>query len=535
MTAQLRRAAHVARTAILATAIVALTGMQSICLAHIGSPDTWYEGPAGAYPLRVIVRAPSVVPGLADITVRVLDGHATRVTAAPYIWNGGDTGAPPPDVAKPVPGDAQLFSVPLWFMTPSSYSVRVNVEGDRGSGTAVVPVQAVALRRLGMQKTLGVTLAILGIFLVVLALSIVYGAAKESGVPPGATSGANSKARSLYAVAGAAVILAVAATGGRFWWSSVDRDFQRTIYKPFTSAARVIERGTARGLDFEITDPVWRGRRWSPLIPDHGKLMHMFLIREPGFDAIAHLHPVPTDSSHFEVCMPPVPEGQYHVYADIVHESGFTRTLTATVDVPAPNASNTASATAAAADTAAAFHTDPDDSWYVSPSGVQAASPGERVALANGATMTWEAPDANLVEGRDAGLRFAVRNADGTAAAIEPYMGMLGHAIVRRDDGSVFVHLHPIGTVSMASQMALMMRAPSDSVPGMLGRRMSAPGHMEHMMGGSMSGLPHEPGVVMFPYGFAQAGAYHIWVQIKMNGQILTGAFAATVKPPPPA
>jgi hypothetical protein len=145
--------------------------------------------------------------------------------------------------------------------------------------------------------------------------------------------------------------------------------------------------------------------------------------------------------------------------------------------------------------------------------------------------MAWEAPDATMIAGGDAGLHFLVRNADGSPAALEPYMGMFGHAMVRRDDGSVFVHLHPIGTVSMASQMALMMRAPSDSLPGMLGRRMSAPGHMEHMMGGSMSGLHQDPGVVSFPYGFATPGPYHVWVQIKMNGQILTGAFTVTVRP----
>ncbi len=95
--------------------------------AHVGSPDTWFEGQAGPYPVRVVVRAPGVVPGLSEITVRVLAGHPMRVTAQPFAWNAGPNGAPPPDVAKPVPGDPQLWSVPLWFMVATSYGVHVTV------------------------------------------------------------------------------------------------------------------------------------------------------------------------------------------------------------------------------------------------------------------------------------------------------------------------------------------------------------------------------------------------------------------------
>src|SRR6185503_8162269 len=74
---------------------------------------------------------------------------------------------------------------------------------------------------------------------------------------------------------------------------------------------------------------------WTPLIPDHGKLMHLFLVREPGLDAFAHLHPVADGADRFRASLPPLPAGTYRVYADVVHESGFPQTLVDRVTIPA--------------------------------------------------------------------------------------------------------------------------------------------------------------------------------------------------------
>src|SRR5256886_5449925 len=43
----------------------AIAGIALVASAHVGSPDTYFEGAAGPYPVRVIVRTPGVVPGLA--------------------------------------------------------------------------------------------------------------------------------------------------------------------------------------------------------------------------------------------------------------------------------------------------------------------------------------------------------------------------------------------------------------------------------------------------------------------------------------
>lgn len=103
-------------------------------------------------------------------------------------------------------------------------------------------------------------------------------------------------------------------------------------------------------------------------------------------------------------------------------------------------------------------------------------------------------------------------------------MGMPAHAVVQRDDASVFVHLHPMGTISMASQMAFEMRQPGDTIRGTLGKRLSA---------AEMSSMRHAAptvGSVSFPYAFPKAGRYRIWVQTRIGGRLTTAAFDADVQ-----
>lgn len=86
--------------------------------------------------------------------------------------------------------------------------------------------------------------------------------------------------------------------------------------------------------------------------------------------------------------------------------------------------------------------------------------------------MTW-IPDAAPRVGQEATLRFRVTGPDGRPARLRPYMGMLSHAAVSRDDGAVFVHLHPNGSISLGAQQTFALRTPTDTVRGALGKRLS--------------------------------------------------------------
>ena len=116
-------------------ALVAATAL--VASAHVGSPDTYFQGPAGPYQVRIIVHSPGVVPGQAQITVRLLGGQRARVvTVLPVYWDPRTAAPPPADTARIVSGDSSVYGAALWLMTGGSYSVQVTVAGSLGRGTA---------------------------------------------------------------------------------------------------------------------------------------------------------------------------------------------------------------------------------------------------------------------------------------------------------------------------------------------------------------------------------------------------------------
>jgi hypothetical protein len=278
--------------------------------AHVGSPDTYFEGTAGPYPVRVIVRSPGVVPGLAQISVRLLErGSARRVLVLPVFWDPKTAAPPPPDVAKPVPGDPALYSAALWLMREGAYSVQVTVEGTKGSGSALVPVTAVATQRLELRAPLALLLVGLGALLFAGAVTLVGAAARESVLEPGNVPTGRDLRRARFATAGGTIVLVLALLGGWAWWNAVDAAHRTGLFRPLHTVTTVRTTGQNPGLWLAIDDPAWLDprRQRAPLIPDHGHLMHLFLIRDSGLAAFAHLHPVPYSAAMFATTPPPPP------------------------------------------------------------------------------------------------------------------------------------------------------------------------------------------------------------------------------------
>jgi hypothetical protein len=395
-----------------------------------------------------------------------------------------------------VRGEDGLWSAAVWLMTGGSYAVRVGVSGRAGSGALFVPVAAVATRTLEMSRAFGGMLLVLGALLFAGAVSLVGAAAREAVLPVGEAVDGRRLWRGRAAMTIALVLLAIATWKGRRWWDLEDAAYRGALYRAPSLGARVAADGT---LHLRVADePDGRPRPWR-LAPDHGKLMHVFLVREPRLDVLAHLHPVvgPWPTA-FEAPLPALPAGRYRLYADVTHDSGFAETLTGVVSLP--------SALGAGARALAA---DPDDSWHVG-----APADGAPVAdLGDGYALTQETDaGASIVSGRELMLRFRVRDGAGRDVVPEPYMGMSAHAAVTREDGTVFVHLHPSGTASMAAQLVFAAR---EGTP-------AADVHAAHRAADA-------GGALTFPYAFPKPGRYRIWVQVKVEGAVRTGAFDLTV------
>jgi hypothetical protein len=269
---------------------------------------------------------------------------------------------------------------------------------------------------------------------------------------------------------------------------------------------------TGGNLDLKISsftpENKFRARPNNDFILDHGHLMHLYVIRQPGMDAVFHLHPTQVAAGDFRLALPAMPPGSYTLYGDVVHANGFPETLVTSLTVSA----NLPTAPAG-----------PDDASAVTQP-LSGAPLGTSFHLPDGYTMVWDAPDS-LTAGTAYSFHVRLLARDGSAAPdMQPYMGMAGHAAFVKTDGSVFAHVHPEGSAAMA---AVMLANPVD--PG-------TPDAMPDMPG--MSGMAHPPGVapgtdansVDFPYGFPTPGRYRIFIQMKHSTTVETGVFDADVK-----
>ena len=150
-------------------------------------------------------------------------------------------------------------------------------------------------------------------------------------------------------------------------------------------------------------------------------------------------------------------------------------------------------------------------------------------------------------------LSFNVFTPDKQPAVLEPYLGMAGHAAIIRNDGNVYIHLHPVGTFSMAAETNFKKRLADpmgeykypdpkpfrDSIDNIVKqllvlseeeRNTVLMKQMNMQMDTTKDGAMTHSNMVSFPYSFPSPGNYRIWVQVKRNGQVLTAAFDKVVK-----
>jgi hypothetical protein len=268
---------------------------------------------------------------------------------------------------------------------------------------------------------------------------------------------------------------------------------------------------------------------------DHDHLMHLYLIRQPGMDVVYHLHPDQVAPGEFQLPLPSVPAGTYSLFADVVHATGFPETLVASIPLPEitgrPLAGDDAKGLA-----------QPLPAWRGASPSCAAIPTLSRFNLPDGYTMVWNNPASQTAKTPEI-FAFSLLGVDGKPAQdMALYMGMPGHAAFIKQDGTVFAHVHPSGTVSMT---ALMMAAAQNQpeYPQRMQPQSSrsqpdfppldAMGAMPGMaMPAAIEPLGRPPDTVGFPYGFPTPGAYRIFVQMKHGQTVETAAFDACAGSP---
>jgi hypothetical protein len=495
--------------------------------AHVGSPDVYFEGAAGPYHLLVTINPPAMVPGIAQVQVRVTSGTVTSISITPVYVNGKDQGlAPASDALQPSAVDAQSFAGKVWLMESGSWEVRVEVAGTQGTGKLAVPVAVFARRTLPMEKALGALLFGLMLFLSVGIVAIAGAAAREGGLAASETLSTGNRRLGRMAMALSAVLVVAILALGNWWWNAQATDLKHNmIYStpPLDVALSRAQDGTGQ-LTLRMEEDSWhtlRKDQWSmSLIPDHGHLMHAFLLRVPEMDRFYHLHPEQQADGSFALRLPALDAGNYKIFADIVRGTGFPETLVSEIELPQMNG--------------AAFSG--DDSGVGATAFAPSPSIHHVAQLSDGARMIWE-PEGALKAGQVAWFRFRVEDAKHQPVNdLEPYMGMAGHAEFVRSDLSVFAHIHPAGSVPMASLMIVQkdfgsnasndaMRPASADQAAMGNMPMSGMNEASR----NQSTTPALPAEVSFPYGFPQPGDYRLFVQVKRHGHVETGVFDAHV------
>ncbi len=154
--------------------------------AHLGSKDVFQTVHAGPYTLYVTVRPPNVIPGVATVEARSSGAPVSTLSVTPLPVTGEASKHPPAaDVMQPSVADAAFYTGAVWIMGSGTWQVRLAIDGAAGHQLASVPVVAVPVSTLRMQKGMGAVLAALGLFLIISMAGIVAASFSESRLRPG--------------------------------------------------------------------------------------------------------------------------------------------------------------------------------------------------------------------------------------------------------------------------------------------------------------------------------------------------------------
>lgn len=513
--------------------IIAL--LPPVAKGHIGQKNIIQQAIIGIYPARITIKKPSVIPGVARIFIRFEeDFELESVSVQPLQWSSGREGSPPPDLAVPVKGEPGLYESELWIMTGSAYSINISAKGQEGEGSAYVPYSSIATNTPTMSLPVQILLFGFLIFLVVFLLAIVRQTVafstltKDSTPSKGRIVSANIVTFLFTGIIGYALFF------GKQWWDEEEDNYKNNrLFKPVQTTSDIYLVNKPQGrLGLRIQAPGDRLYRNGPIISDHGKIMHAFIVNKHSDSSkiyAAHLHPSKFNREVFWSFFDSViPQGDYHLFADISQETGFSQTLLGTITIGQCYKSLDELGEVEEAWVRKNFESiDLDDSFFESKA--PETSPSKAIWRNPEFSLEWTGKNTSDPSEQ---LTFQLRDSAGQPMNPELYLGMSAHAVVVNKDGTVYTHLHPSGNISMAAAQLAELRdtgkAPRKT--GITEPICELPSVDESIPTWSKLNASSQTGEIVFPYLPPDGDVYRTFVQFKIGGSVKTAYFELTLR-----
>ena len=479
--------------------------------ADVGHSNYVYEGKAFSKPIRVIINTPGVVPGLADIIVKTFDSEINQISVTPVVWkdnnmwtsiSSGPQGAPPPDLMTHVKGEKNTYQAELWLMDFGAYNIQMELFRNDKSEIINIPINSIANQIIPMTTTVSIILFLLMLLLVAGLTNIITIGYRESALQDPSNIDSERIKKSYIVQIVSVLIICIILYLSNNWWIHIEQAFMKNLFKPLENEISLVKNDKQHILQILITDEAWVEGRIADFIPDHGKIMHLYLINK-NHKQLCHLHPQRNDSNRnlFEVVIPSIEYGKYYIFIDVTLESGGTQTLINKIDYNLNNITNQQKIKY--------LFKDKDDSYIQN-------NPSYH--------FQWLNKKNTYLSDKEINLDFQILDQLNNPVKLEPYIQMGGHGAILDSLGNVFIHIHPIGTISMASQELYNQEyniqksgicyfgIPSDSITN----------YAENFNQSSFLSFP--------PLILEKEGKYFMWIQGKSNNEIITEKFEFVVK-----
>ena len=472
--------------------------------AHIGLRYMVYEHRGENISLRVYLKLPESAPGIVDISFKSFTDNIDKISVNSELKSSSKVGENSShNIAIPVNGEENTFSSKLPLFKYGTYSINVNIQQKGRIEQVIIPVNFFARETFKLDSNSLPVLFIIAFFLSILGIFFIKNAYLYNQKKEFDKALKNKNNSRFTQFAEIFIIIFMISYVSTTWWDERKINYDQNNYFNLKNNVNIANNGKYDILKINIVDKKWINEKMPNLIPDHGKIMHMYMISDD-FKHLAHLHPTRAeDRNSFFVRMPPFGEGAYSLYMDITHETGFSHTMTNKINYNKNNISIDTSITTSLID--------PDDSWTQDLDAIK---------------ITWVDIQSFYEAEKDIPMRFTIKK-NGKPSPIQNYMGMGAHAALIKNDGSIFAHLHPTGTINMASKHIYERGIKKEQ---MIDNRsieldLINPQH-DHF---SNQNYSHNGEVGFPPLRLIEAGDYTVWVQIKTENKIITQKFNFTI------